>query len=75
MLFSSMTFIFLFLPIVGLLYLLAKKNKFKNYVLLFASILFYAWGEPKYLSIMLLTIMINYFGAVGFLRRTGGYFL
>lgn len=65
MLFSSMTFIFLFLPIVGLLYLLAKKNKFKNYVLLFTSILFYAWGEPKYLSIMILTIIINYLGAVG----------
>lgn len=63
MLFSSITFIFLFLPIVCLLYLLVK-NKLRNYVLLFASILFYAWGEPKYLYIMLLTIIINYFGAV-----------
>lgn len=62
MLFSSMTFIFLFLPIVCSLYLLVK-DKFKNHILLIASILFYAWGEPKYLSIMLLTIIINYFGA------------
>ena len=63
MLFSSMTFIFLFLPIVCSIYFLVK-DKFKNYILLFASILFYAWGEPKYLSIMLLTITINYLGAV-----------
>ena len=63
MLFSSMTFVFLFLPIVGLLYFLLP-NKLRNYVLLFASILFYAWGEPKYLAIMLMTIVINYFGAL-----------
>ncbi len=63
MLFSSMTFIYVFLPIVVLLYLITKKE-FHNPILLTASIIFYAWGEPKYLSIMLLTIIINYFGAI-----------
>lgn len=63
MLFSSMTFVFLFLPIVCALYLLTRKE-YRNYILLFASILFYAWGEPRYLAIMLTTIVINYFGAL-----------
>ncbi len=63
MLFSSMTFIFMFLPILCGLYLLFKKE-YRNALLLIASILFYAWGEPKYVVVMLLTIAINYFGAL-----------
>jgi len=63
MLFSSMTFVFVFLPIVLLLYLVTKKE-LHNPILLIASILFYAWGEPKYLAIMLLTILVNYCGAL-----------
>ena len=63
MLFSSMTFVFMFLPIVCALYLMSNK-RFHNPILLAASILFYAWGEPKYLAIMLLTILINYAGAL-----------
>mgnify|MGYP002623747541 CR=1 FL=1 len=63
MLFSSMTFVYMFLPIVLLLYLVTKKE-LHNPILLVASLIFYAWGEPKYLAIMLLTILINYFGAI-----------
>ena len=63
MLFSSMTFVFMFLPIVLLLYLITKKE-LHNPILLIASIIFYAWGEPRYLAIMLLTILVNYFGAI-----------
>lgn len=62
MLFSSMTFVFVFLPIVCTAYLLARKE-LHNYILLIASIIFYAWGEPRYLIIMLLTILVNYIGA------------
>ena len=62
MLFSSMTFVFMFLPIVCTIYLLARKD-LQNYILLLASVLFYAWGEPKYLAIMFLTILVNYVGA------------
>ena len=57
MLFSSMAFVFMFLPIVCAAYLFARKY------LLIASIIFYAWGEPRYLAIMILTILINYIGA------------
>lgn len=63
MLFSSMTFVFMFLPVVCALYLLCKKE-LHNPILLVASILFYAWGEPKFLAIMLLTILLNYLGAI-----------
>ena len=62
MLFSSMTFVFIFLPIVCAVYLLVRPE-IKNYVLLISSMLFYAWGEPRYLAIMILTIVINYYGA------------
>ena len=63
MLFSSMTFIFVFLPVVLLLHLVTKKE-FHNSILLIASIIFYAWGEPKYLAVMLTTIIVNYCGAI-----------
>lgn len=63
MLFSSMTFIYVFLPIVCITYLLVRKDM-RNFVLLAASLIFYAWGEPNYLAIMILTIIANYFGAI-----------
>ncbi len=63
MLFSSVSFIFMFLPAVLLLYHLLPK-RFRNYVLLGASLFFYAWGEPKYLLILLAVITVNYFGAL-----------
>lgn len=63
MLFSSMTFIYLFLPIVVTIYIIVRKE-LRNYILLIASLIFYAWGEPKYLSIMLLTILANYIFAI-----------
>ena len=63
MLFSSMTFVFMFLPILCAVYLLSKKE-YHNNILLVASIIFYAWGEPKYLAIMLLSILINWLGAI-----------
>lgn len=63
MLFSSMSFIFVFLPIVLLLYYLCREE-LRNYVLLTASVIFYAWGEPKYFLIMMLIVAVNYFGAL-----------
>jgi len=68
MLFSSMTFIYVFLPILFLIYFIVKKE-LRNLVLLIASTIFYGWAEPKYLVIMLLTIIINYFGAI-FIEKT-----
>jgi len=63
MLFSSLSFLFVFLPITLFIYYIAK-DSYKNYILLFASLVFYSWGEPKYIILMLLSIIINYFIAL-----------
>ena len=60
MLFSSITFLFLFLPIVLAVYYIVP-YKAKNIILLAASLLFYAWGEPVYVILMILSILFNYF--------------
>ena len=67
MVFSSLLFTFLFLPIVLLIYYVSP-HKIRNYVLLIASILFYAYGEPRFVFIMLSTILINYATALGIVR-------
>ncbi len=59
MVFSNLVFIFLFLPITLLVYFIVK-NKWKNYILLLASLFFYAWGEPKYVILMIISIIMNY---------------
>jgi len=59
MLFSSIPFLYYFLPAVLLLYFLAPW-KLKNTVLLLSSLLFYGWGEPKLLALMLFTIALFY---------------
>ena len=63
MVFSSAIFIFGFLPILFLFYFLCPK-KLKNYVLLFFSLLFYAFGGLKYLLIMALVVFADYIGAI-----------
>ena len=60
MLFSSLVFIWYFLPIVFFAYMCIPGIRAKNLLLLAASILFYAWGEPKFVLLMLLSIGINY---------------
>lgn len=65
MLFSSMTFLWIFLPVVVLGTILLRKVKFQNVFLLIASLIFYAWGEPIYVILMLFSIFINWgFGIV-----------
>lgn len=63
MLFSSLTFLFFFLPLCCVLYFISKKTV-KNKILLIFSLLFYAWGEPKYIVLMLLTVLISYLGGL-----------
>ena len=60
MLFSSITFIYYFLPILLLIYFLVPK-KYKNLVLLIFSLIFYFLGEPKYIVILILSCLLNYF--------------
>lgn len=60
MLFSSLVFLWYFLPAVLIIYHCLKNLKWKNALLLFASIFFYAWGEPKYVVLMVVSIALNY---------------
>lgn len=72
MLFSSNVFLFAFLPSVLLIYYLCPK-KLRNLVLLLWSLVFYGWGEPVYLFLMLATILLNYgVGAWIHARHTAG---
>ena len=59
MLFSSIPFLYYFLPAVFLLYFIAPK-KLKNTVILLSSLFFYAWGEPKYVILMVISITVGY---------------
>ena len=65
MIFSSFTFIFIFFPLTLLCYFFAKKFlkdiKYRNIVLLIFSLIFYSWGEPIYIILMILSIIFNYF--------------
>lgn len=63
MVFSSLLFTFLFLPAVLFFYFIAKE-KYRNYVLLAASLIFYAYGEPKFVFLLLLSILGNYLFAI-----------
>lgn len=59
MLFSSITFLYYFLPITMMFYFLVPKV-LKNSVLLVASLIFYGWGEPKYIILMILSVFFGY---------------
>ena len=61
MVFSSIIFLFMFLPLFLTFYFLAKNIKTKNILLLIFSLFFYAFGEPYYVFLMLLIIIFNYF--------------
>ena len=63
MVFSSITFIYYFLPIVLLIYFIVP-SKFKNLNLLISSLLFYFYGEPTYIWVLLLSCFINYISAL-----------
>jgi len=58
-LFSSNVFLFFYLPIVLLLYYITPR-KLRNLVLFVVSLVFYAWGEPVYVLLMLATVLLNY---------------
>lgn len=59
MVFSSIPFLFFFFPIFLFFYYLAP-SKLKNYVLLIFSLIFYAWGEPIYIILMLISTLVDY---------------
>ena len=74
MLFSSLVFVWLFLPAVFLLYKIVPGIGAKNALLLLASLLFYGWGEPTYIILMLASVTINWLSglAVNGLKKGRG---
>ena len=61
MVFSSGVFLFVFLPVLLVIYYALKGRTARNYILLATSLLFYAWGEPVFIFIMLAAIFANYY--------------
>lgn len=60
MVFSSMVFLWIFLPLVFVLSMLVRRPKYQNLVLLVFSLLFYAWGEPIYIFLLLTSVLLNW---------------
>ena len=60
MLFSSITFLYYFLPLLLIIYFIIP-SKYKNLILLIFSLIFYFLGEPKYIAVLLLSCVINYY--------------
>lgn len=71
MIFADLFFIYFFLPLCLGLYFLTKKIKYRNMVLIAFSLVFYAWGEPKWVFILLLSSVINYFAALAIDKNRG----
>ena len=64
MLFSSLTFLLAFLPLVLVLYYINNNRVYRNIILLISSLIFYSWGEPRTIIIMIITIIVNYVMAI-----------
>jgi alginate O-acetyltransferase complex protein AlgI len=64
MVFSSLSFLFFFLPCTVLLYYLSRNRRWRNAVLLLASLLFYAWGEPRYVPVLLAAAAVAWLGGL-----------
>lgn len=63
MVFSSLIFLYIFLPVVLILYYLIPKQ-FRNFFILLSGLFFYAWGEPIYVFVMIASTLIDYFAGL-----------
>ena len=59
MVFSSLVFLFVFLPLTLVLYFIVPRNC-RNFILLIVSLIFYAWGEPIYILLMLFSTVVDF---------------
>jgi alginate O-acetyltransferase complex protein AlgI len=73
MLFSSPIFLFLFLPVVLVLYYLLRGTAWRNALLVVASLFFYSWGEPWQCWLIVCSIVANYFLAIVVDKSEGGW--
>ena len=64
MVFSSLVFLCIFLPVTLVLYHLIRDNRWKNVLLIIVSLLFYAYGEPVYVFLMIGSVLMNYLSAL-----------
>ena len=60
MVFSSAVFLFLFLPVVVLLHTVIKNNNVRNGMLIAASLIFYAFGEPVCIALLVGSVFVNF---------------
>lgn len=74
MIFSSLLFLFWFMPVFFVVYYITPK-RFRNIVLFLGSILFYSWGEPTYLILLFLSIFVNYAAGLGMAHAKDSAFL
>ena len=72
MVFSSLTFLLLFLPLLYLLYFARSSVRWRNGVLLAMSLLFYGWGEPVWILAMILSTAVNFLCARAITRSENG---
>lgn len=72
MVFSSTVFMFAFLPTFLAIYFLLPWRSAKNVVLLIFSLIFYAWGEPIYVCLMIGSIILNWAFAIGISKCASG---
>ncbi len=73
MIFSSLVFLYVFLPINIFFYFISKNNTYRNIILLSFSLFFYAWGEPLFISVLLFSGVVNYFFALLVDKYRGSY--
>ena len=72
MVFSSLLFLGIFLPIVLILYNISKNLKYRNIILVISSLIFYAWGEPKLIILLLLTAFVGWAAGLALNRYPKG---
>ncbi|HEY6063540.1 MAG TPA: hypothetical protein VIV35_08025, partial [Chitinophagaceae bacterium] len=64
MVFASLLFLFIFLPLNLILYYSSKNKKYRNYILIFFSLMFYGWGEPIWISLLILSSLFDWGNAL-----------
>ena len=64
MVFASLIFLFIFLPLNLLLYYSSKNTSWRNWVLIIFSLAFYSWGEPIWITLMIFSALIDYINAL-----------
>ena len=72
MVFSSLSFLFLFFPVTFLLHTVVPNWKFRNALLIITSLVFYAWGEPLYVLLLLFSVVVNWALALAVVGREKG---